>query len=267
MLKYRETNRQYAPCFNLRIRTRTDGGRMNFGWPDEEYFAETVAKCQTEGILLEDIDQQWPPRLAVEARFRAAAAAQQQPQPALGAAGGAAAAGSSGPSSGSPAPLVPKPFYNGVAADKLPDLSSFRFDPTYNREVHKNFTESGSLKEAALLNAQAPDLDTLAIKIPLPLGEDCFCLSKVDENDPTATSGLQLKKCGHCFHRGCLKEWFDHGDLKCPKCLAELGRKIGPMPNGVMKWKVVGDKVPGDGGAVGFFLGGTAGEYSRKHRS
>ncbi|CAD7925034.1 unnamed protein product [Amoebophrya sp. A120] len=53
-LGHRESNKQYSPCFHVRIKTWNQPGA--YGWPDPSYWTTTIKKLAGEGITFADVD-------------------------------------------------------------------------------------------------------------------------------------------------------------------------------------------------------------------
>ena len=70
--------------------------------------------------------------------------------------------------------------------------------------------------------------------------DDCpICMSENDE-----LNSIILKDCNHCFHLGCLRQWWNHSS-KCPYCNRIYGYQVGNMPMGTMSAKLERHKLPG----------------------
>ncbi|KAK3760894.1 hypothetical protein RRG08_042109 [Elysia crispata] len=63
------------------------------------------------------------------------------------------------------------------------------------------------------------------------------------EGEASANVVVQLKRCGHKFHRLCLLEMYKathkNESLQCPTCKLIYGEKTGICPAGVMKWTIL----------------------------
>jgi len=173
----RESNRRYATCFNVEIKTRPgdrftrmvnfgQGGNGMYGgygnmkpspyeWPDEDYFVKTIRKLKDEGITMDMINQFWEPKAG----------------------------------SGIPNPDVPaRPKV--VVSDTNPS-APFKYSTKYHTEVHVNFLgiEKGSIRAHELFNkpdAENIDWNLLGTDVQCPLAEECaVCQDKEEEETPT----------------------------------------------------------------------------------
>ena len=93
--------------------------------------------------------------------------------------------------------------------------------------------------------------------------DDCnICMDKLtNESSFEADSSVaKLVKCGHTFHRACLKAMVANsagnanaGNLRCPHCKADHGERRGICPAGTMSYYVTPDlyHVPGFSDAQG----------------
>ncbi|KAG0335865.1 hypothetical protein BG000_007159 [Podila horticola] len=110
-------------------------------------------------------------------------------------------------------------------------------------------TASSSLSSSFTATASTPSPSS-----ECPICQDPLVISEPGKTVLVADQVVKLKSCRHCFHQGCIVEWFKAKDsqLKCPMCnvlctargLTDATKdafkgsvaKLGPMPDGYMAY-------------------------------